>query len=94
MSAPAGTPEEPAQNQPPKNHQSPTTTKTTPQTDQQTAGTLSGVIGVAVTGQILDAAGGAANKAGWFQAHALAAGICVKAAMFFAMFARGERLFD
>jgi hypothetical protein len=57
-------------------------------------GTLSGVIGVAVTGQILEAAGGAAAKAGWYQAHTLAAAICVKAATTFAVFARGERLFD
>ncbi|GBF98302.1 anion transporter-like [Raphidocelis subcapitata] len=59
-----------------------------------TAGTLSGVIGVAVTGRILDAAGGASVRAGWFTAHAVAAGICLKAAAVFAFFARGERLFD
>ncbi|KAI8475257.1 MAG: major facilitator superfamily domain-containing protein [Monoraphidium minutum] len=59
-----------------------------------TAGTLSGVIGVAVTGRILDAAGGAAAKAGWVSAHALCAGICLKACAVFAACARGERLFD
>jgi hypothetical protein len=75
-----------------------------PDQDQQTQnrqtktskppGTLSGVIGVAVTGRILDAAGGASQRAGWYSAHAVAAGICLKAALLFAAFARGERLFD
>lgn len=57
-------------------------------------GTLSGVIGVAVTGRILDAAGGAAVKSGWFVAHAVCASICGAACFAFSLFARGERLFD
>jgi MFS transporter, ACS family, solute carrier family 17 (sodium-dependent inorganic phosphate cotransporter), other len=57
-------------------------------------GTLSGVIGVAVTGWILDANGGAAERAGWYQAHMVCAGICLKACSVFAVFARGEKLFD
>ena len=59
-----------------------------------TAGTISGVIGVAVTGVILDRMGGADNLFGWFYAHALCATICIMAMMVFNVFARGERLFD
>lgn len=59
-----------------------------------TAGTLSGVIGVAVTGVILDAAGGAGAVHGWFLAHAVSTAVCVFAMFIFNMFARGERLFD
>ena len=59
-----------------------------------TAGTISGVIGVAVTGVILDRMGGADNLFGWFYAHALCATICIMAMMVFSVFARGERLFD
>jgi hypothetical protein len=49
---------------------------------------------VAVTGAILDAAGGASERAGWVSAHALCAGMCVKACSTFVFFARGERMFD
>lgn len=60
-----------------------------------TAGTLSGVIGVAVTGMILDRfEGGAENIAGWYCAHSLCAVICVSAMFVFLGFARGERLFE
>ncbi|KAG2483091.1 hypothetical protein HYH03_018029 [Edaphochlamys debaryana] len=59
-----------------------------------TAGTVSGVIGVAVTGYILDASGGADNVAGWYTAHAVSAAICLQAMLVFNFFARGERLFD
>jgi len=59
-----------------------------------TAGTLSGVIGVAVTGVILDYEGGASNIMGWYHAHALCAVICLSAMAVFNAFARGERLFD
>ena len=59
-----------------------------------TAGTLSGVIGVAVTGVILDWEGGAGVLSGWYHAHALAAVICVGATAVFTMFAKGERQFD
>jgi hypothetical protein len=67
---------------------------TAPRPSPNPPGTLSGVIGVALTGRILDANGGAAAAAGWYQAYALAAGICVKAAITFNVFARGEKLFD
>ncbi|MEW5304853.1 MAG: hypothetical protein WDW36_007434 [Sanguina aurantia] len=59
-----------------------------------TAGTLAGVVGVAVTGFILDFEGGASNIQGWYHAHALCAAICVFAMMVFNVFAQGERLFD
>jgi len=58
------------------------------------SGTLSGVIGVAVTGHILDWFGGSAVLSGWFQAHALAAIICLGATVIFFSFARGERCFN
>ena len=67
---------------------------TTPPHSTSHKGTLTGVIGVDVTGRILDAAGGAAVKAGWFEAHALCAAICGGACVVFSLFARGERLFD
>lgn len=59
-----------------------------------TAGTVAGVIGVAVTGYILDWYGGSKNVAGWYAAHAVSAAICVQAMMVFNLFARGERMFD
>lgn len=58
------------------------------------AGTLAGVIGVAVTGYILDAAGGADSIAGWWRAHSLAAVILLGALLVFNMFAKGTRQFD
>jgi hypothetical protein len=58
------------------------------------AGTISGVIGVAVTGVILDRLGGASNLFGWFYAHAVCASICMIAMMIFNIFARGDRIFD
>eukprot|EP00983_Pelagomonas_calceolata_P046302 1140097-Pelagomonas_calceolata.AAC.2 len=59
-----------------------------------TAGTLSGVIGVAITGRILDWYGGSAVLGGWYQAHALAAIICLGATVIFFSFARGDRCFN
>ena len=59
-----------------------------------TAGTISGVVGVAATGFILDYMGGASNLYGWFYAHALCATICMMAMMVFNVFARGDRIFD
>jgi len=59
-----------------------------------TAGTISGVVGVAATGFILDYMGGAGSLFGWFYAHALCASICVMAMMVFNVFARGDRIFD
>jgi ACS family sodium-dependent inorganic phosphate cotransporter len=52
------------------------------------------VIGVAVTGYILDAAGGAGSIGGWWQAHSLAAVMLVIAMFVFNAFAKGTKLFD
>lgn len=59
-----------------------------------TAGTLAGVVGVAVTGFILEAGGGAGSSQGWYTAHAVSASLCGIAAIIFAIFARGDRIFD
>ncbi|PRW51088.1 putative anion transporter 5 [Chlorella sorokiniana] len=58
-----------------------------------TAGTLSGVVGVAVTGYLLQWAGGASQPTGWYQACAAAALQCLAASFVFIAAARGERLF-
>lgn len=58
-----------------------------------TAGTLAGVVGVAVTGYLLQWAGGADRPAGWYQAFALSAAQCVGGSLLFLATARGERLF-
>lgn len=58
-----------------------------------TAGTLSGVVGVAVTGYLLQWAGGADKAAGWYQACAAAAVQCLAGSLVFLAAARGERLF-
>lgn len=58
-----------------------------------TAGTLAGVVGVAVTGRILESAGGAVQAKGWYQALFLAAAQCMGGAIVFLLFGRGERLF-
>ena len=58
-----------------------------------TAGTLSGVVGVAVTGYLLQWAGGASRPAGWYQACAASALQCMAASFVFIAAARGERLF-
>ncbi|KAL4429992.1 hypothetical protein ABPG77_004362 [Micractinium sp. CCAP 211/92] len=58
-----------------------------------TAGTLAGVVGVAVTGYLLQWAGGADRPAGWYQAFALSAVQCVGGSLLFLAAARGERLF-
>lgn len=49
---------------------------------------------MAVTGYILDWQGGASVLTGWYQAHALAAIVCILSMMVFNAFARGERQFD
>ncbi len=58
-----------------------------------TAGTLAGVVGVSATGRALQAAGGAAQLAGWHAAMRAAVFQCAVGAGVFAAFARGERLF-
>ena len=57
-----------------------------------TAGTLSGVIGVAVTGYILSA-WGAGSKGGWYVSFMLAAALCLVGAMVFVRYARGRPQF-
>lgn len=59
-----------------------------------TAGTVSGIIGVSATGFMLESAGGAESSAGWFRAHAIASCMAVVGAAFFIVCGRGERLFS
>ncbi|KAK9804281.1 hypothetical protein WJX72_004509 [[Myrmecia] bisecta] len=58
-----------------------------------TAGTLSGVVGVAVTGLLLQHTSGASSLAGWWLALSAAALQCIGGSLFFLAAARGERLF-
>jgi MFS transporter, ACS family, solute carrier family 17 (sodium-dependent inorganic phosphate cotransporter), other len=44
-----------------------------------TAGTVSGIVGVSATGLNLESAGGSKSRVGWYQAHEVAAGILVTA---------------
>jgi ACS family sodium-dependent inorganic phosphate cotransporter len=57
-----------------------------------TAGTLSGVIGVAVTGYILSS-WGVEEKGGWYASLMLAAALCVVGAAVFVRYAQGRRVF-
>ena len=59
-----------------------------------TAGTVSGIIGVSATGFVLEAAGGSTQRAGWYRSHALAAALLVAASMMFMKAGRGTRLFS
>jgi ACS family sodium-dependent inorganic phosphate cotransporter len=63
-------------------------------TTRNPTGTLAGVVGVAVTGYILDAAGGAGQLGGWWRAHAAASCVLVAALVVFNACARGTRQFD
>ena len=58
-----------------------------------TAGTVAGVIGVALTGFILESAGGSAQRAGWYEGYALAAVMGTTGSLVFIRNAKGERLF-
>jgi ACS family sodium-dependent inorganic phosphate cotransporter len=58
-----------------------------------TAGTLAGVIGVAVTGYILSCFDGGTATTGWYAAFSLAAGLCFSGSALFMRYARGSRLF-
>jgi ACS family sodium-dependent inorganic phosphate cotransporter len=58
-----------------------------------TAGTLSGVIGVAVMGQILAWNNDGATPAGWFLGFSLAAALCILGSGVFTVYAKGTRLF-
>ena len=51
------------------------------------------MVGVAVTGYLLQWAGGADHTAGWYQAFVLAALQCVGGSLVFLVAARGDRLF-
>jgi ACS family sodium-dependent inorganic phosphate cotransporter len=51
-----------------------------------------GVVGVALTGLMLDAAG-VESIGGWWQAFATASALCVAGSLYFLSAARGERLF-
>eukprot|EP00210_Caulerpa_lentillifera_P006519 g6226.t2 len=59
-----------------------------------TAGTLSGVIGVAVTGWILELNGGGVEQTGWIQAFLISAVLCLMGSVFFMKSGKGEALFD
>ncbi|GMH45831.1 hypothetical protein BSKO_13794 [Bryopsis sp. KO-2023] len=59
-----------------------------------TAGTLSGVIGVAVTGFILEHHGGSTSVAGWQSSFATCAVLGASGSLLFIFFAKGEKLFD
>ncbi len=58
-----------------------------------TAGTLAGVIGVAVSGWLLQRAGGAANLAGWYNALGTASVLALAGSVIFVRYARGTRTF-
>ena len=58
------------------------------------AGTLSGVIGVSVTGMILQTSGGSAFVQGWSRSFSLAAVLCLVGSIFFVRSAKGDRLFE
>ena len=51
-----------------------------------------GVIGVAVTGVMLDTAG-VESIGGWWQAFSTASALCVAGSLYFLSAARGERIF-
>ena len=52
-----------------------------------------GVIGVAVTGVMLNTAPSNVQSSGWFQAFATCAVQCIVGSIVFVLFARGSRLF-
>lgn len=51
-----------------------------------------GVVGVAVTGWMLEAAG-VSSLGGWWQAFATSSALCVAGSLLFLTSARGDRLF-
>ena len=57
------------------------------------AGTISGVIGVSLSGVILDACGGATNMRGWTYVFGIPALLNVIGAVHFIVYARGDRIF-
>jgi ACS family sodium-dependent inorganic phosphate cotransporter len=60
-----------------------------------TAGTLAGIVGVAATGRILEASDlGPSDPSSWYMVFATPALLSVVSALFFVVFATGERIFD
>lgn len=60
-----------------------------------TAGTLAGIVGVSATGHILQASAlGSSDPSSWFMVFATPALLSVVSAVFFIVFATGERIFD
>jgi len=63
-----------------------------------TAGTLAGVVGVGLTGQILESAKAAgmdlSNPNTWTQVFYVPALLCIVSAVIFLLFSTGERIFD
>lgn len=59
-----------------------------------TAGTIAGVIGVALTGVILESHGGASNRGGWTTGFATCSVLAIGGNLVFWKYARGEKLFD
>ncbi len=57
-----------------------------------TAGTLSGVVGVAATGWMLEAAGGGGSTAGWVLSMGVAICHCVLGTAVFLLCAQGQRV--
>jgi ACS family sodium-dependent inorganic phosphate cotransporter len=60
-----------------------------------TAGTVAGIVGVTVTGRILEGSAlGASDPSSWYMVFATPALLLVVSALFFLVFATGERIFD
>lgn len=60
-----------------------------------TAGTLAGIVGVSATGHILQASAlGSSDPSSWFMVFATPALLSVLSAVFFIVFATGERIFE
>ena len=58
-----------------------------------TAGTLAGVIGVAVSGWLLQRAGGAASLTGWYNALGTSSVLTLAGSVIFLRYAKGTRTF-
>lgn len=60
-----------------------------------TAGTVAGIVGVTITGRILEGSAlGASDPSSWYMVFATPALLSVISAVFFIVFATGERIFD
>ena len=55
-----------------------------------TCGTLSGVVGISLTGSMLEAGGGSGAVSGWAQAMGASSALCVIGAVVFALLAEGK----